>query len=263
MFNIPHRKQKPLKSLKKEIIYDAKDYNLGQNLTGKNVKIAIIDSGLPSHSYISNDYEKEGFIEGSKLYEDDFGHSSMVAGVLAANKQMRGFAPDSEYFFAKVVETHGSASFNAVISGILWAITKGVDIILLAFGTYTDHPILADTIKKAHEIGILVIAAGPVAKEDKNIFPASYDEALSVSTNTDKRRKKTYLDGEVIKIIMKEKIMTLFKNNQFIESSGSSMAAAVATGLCACIIEKIKKNKLKVTNKRVVEGLLTATYKES
>lgn len=264
MFNIPHRKQKPIKKVTQNIIYDAKDYNLGQNLTGKEVKISIIDSGIPDHKYISKEYEAECFIDGYKTKKDDFGHASIVAGILAPNrKTFKGFAPDAEYYFAKVVEAHGSASFNAVISGILWSIAKEVDIILLAFGSYIDHPILADAIKKANEVGILVIAAGPSSQDDKDIYPSSYGEALAVSVNTDKRRKKTYHDGNAMRIVMPNKLMTLFKDNQFIEASGSSIAASVATGLCSCIIEKLRNKKCKITQQRIIKELLNARYMKS
>ena len=81
----------------------------------------------------------------------------------------------------KVVNANGDCSFNAIVAGVLWAIIKQVDIILISLGSQTDYLILHDAIKKAYEQNICIIAAS--GNKNTIEYPASYPEVLSVSRN--------------------------------------------------------------------------------
>lgn len=66
------------------------------------MKVAIFDTGLPAgHSHFKNVAERTDWTNENTL-EDDLGHGTFVAGVIASSKDCLGFAPDAELYIFKV-----------------------------------------------------------------------------------------------------------------------------------------------------------------
>lgn len=172
--------------------------------TGKNITIAVVDSGVdsthedlngalkdvlstvPEESYGSGKW----FPEEYKDNEDHIGHGTHVIGLIAARNNAfgcTGVAYDSSVISIKALENAnniGKGKSSWVASAILSAIEKDVDVINLSLGgSINKDEALYEAVKKAVNHGIIVVcAAGNINNQQAKIFyPAAYDETIAVS----------------------------------------------------------------------------------
>jgi subtilisin family serine protease len=234
--------------------YSAKSFGLPKELKGRGVKIAIIDSGRPNHKDIKAEITDciDVSVESKSCIDDERGHSTMVSGLIGSNNPtaLIGIAPESSLLFAKVTNKNGESSLNSIVSGILWAVVKEVDVILIPLGCDTHYMLLHDAIKKASQSGICIVAA---YKEGKTEYPANYDEVLSVKVSKSKRTKKLGGTNSTSKEISfkDQDFYTTYLNQKYIQTSGSSLTSSLSAGLCALIIEQHRLNKEKFTPKKI------------
>lgn len=243
---------KPFETIETPVIYSPVDYRIPAGYTGEGVKICLIDSGLPEHKDIAISGESVSFCENSKNLLDKNGHSTMMAGIIGSKNKdsIIGLAPNAKIYFAKAVSDTGQCSFNSIVASILWGIAKQCDIILMPLGTKYDYRILHETIQKACKSGIcLIAAAGNDVENGGENYPAIYDEVWSVSFSSKKNEKVDF-------IFPAKDVITTYLANQYIKSSGTSMASAFACGITALLIEQKKKENKPVITKEIYDELL-------
>ncbi|UOY91299.1 S8 family peptidase [Ectobacillus sp. JY-23] len=145
-------------------------------LTGLNVGIAIVDTGIYPHpdfvTPINRIVHFKDFINGATAPYDDNGHGTHVAGCAAGNGSISGglytgVAPDASLIGVKVLDSSGGGSASTVIAGIDYVIQNkaqfNIKIMNLSLGgpptlTYSDDP-LARAAALAIDAGIFVVAA--------------------------------------------------------------------------------------------------------
>ena len=229
-----------LGKLLKSVVYNSADYGISSSFTGKDVSMAIIDTGCPTHKDIKNITEHVNFVDGSKTYEDEHGHATMVAGLVAANnpKSIVGISPSCQFYFGKVSDHEGECDCGAIVAAVLWSIVKKVDIILLALGADTDYPVLHSAIKKAYESNICVIVSDP--NKNGAHFPSEYPETLAFMAKP--KGKDVKAKGDKIIIPMPQVGMaTTWGYDKYIKAYGASFAAAIGAGMAALLIQKRRK----------------------
>jgi subtilisin family serine protease len=132
----------------------------------------------------------------SKIWEDDNGHGTHVAGIAAAldnGKGIVGVAPGARVWAVKVLDQNGSGSFSDVICGLNWvAKHRGtIDVVNLSLsGVGSDGPCesspLHQAICKVVYSGVpVVVAAGNQGTDASTRVPASFDEVITVSGMAD------------------------------------------------------------------------------
>jgi hypothetical protein len=156
---------------------------------GQGVVVAVVDTGvdldhpdlmanlLPGHDFIDND-----------MYPMDIaGHGTHVAGLIAANGQVSGTAPEAKLLPVRVLEGLSGGSSFTVAQGILWAAGLGqlpnpnpAQVINLSLGSNSYSDIMAEAVNKVLAKGVVVVAAtgndsGPVA------YPAALPDVVSVT----------------------------------------------------------------------------------
>lgn len=92
-------------------------------LTGKGVKVGIIDSGVDPN-YPDRIVGKKTFIEGED-YGDIHGHGTQIAGVVAAKNNkfaLIGVAHEVDIYALKVGDEFGEAWISDIIQAIEWSI---------------------------------------------------------------------------------------------------------------------------------------------
>ena len=184
-------------------------------LTGKGIKIAIIDTGVDyTHPDLGGCLGQNCKVIGG--YDivnhdtdpmDDYGHGTHVAAIAAGNgilssvpppvkmktipvvRAIKGVAPDAQILAYKVLDSGGSGSWSSVIEGIERAVLDDADIISMSLGGggNPDDPVSQAT-NNAVEAGIVaVVAAGNSGPSENSIgSPGTARKAITVGA-TDKQ----------------------------------------------------------------------------
>ncbi|HEY4544935.1 MAG TPA: S8 family serine peptidase [Pedomonas sp.] len=160
---------------------------LARGLTGRGVKIAIIDSGCDnSHPQLRNvkqgmdlttdDADPDGWTN------DTISHGTHCAGIIAAASGpnvsgVRGFAPEAEIFALKVFP---GGRFSSLIEALDLCIERGIDVVNLSLGSDEVSELVTQKILEAQSRGVACIVAagnsgGPVQ------FPGNLPNVLTVS----------------------------------------------------------------------------------
>lgn len=169
-----------------------------QGITGKGIKIAVIDTGIDyTHQELSANYK--GGYDFVVLNEEDPGdddpyddsynsHGTHVAGIIAASADevgVVGGAPEASLYAVKVLGGSGFGMESWVIAGIEWAVDNGMDIANLSISITgipeEDLLPLKAACDKAYEAGLLLVAAAGNTYGDADSYPAAYDSVIAVS----------------------------------------------------------------------------------
>jgi minor extracellular protease Epr len=214
--------------------------------TGKNTKIAILDSGVSRHPDLKITGGKS-FVSYTESFSDDNGHGTHVAGIIAAlnnNIGTVGVAPDAELYAVKVLDSKGTGYLTDIISAIDWAITNRMDIINLSLGSLDHSPTLQYIMDKAYNSGILIVAAGGNAGNtegtgDQVAYPAKYNSVIAVAAVDQHRNRGDFsATGSAIEFSAPGvAINSTYLNNGFAKLNGTSMAAGFVTGNLALLKE--------------------------
>ena len=164
--------------------------------TGKNVVVAILDSGTNPNHYDLKDHlwsgyadadgdgEKDdvvngwNFIGNNSDITDDYGHGTHCAGIVCGDGtvgNITGVAPDATLMTVKIVNRTGGGTPAQMVAGVEFAIENGADVLSLSLGfkksqiSETDILLLRRTFENVLLLGVPVCAA---AGNDGNSFGA-------------------------------------------------------------------------------------------
>lgn len=167
-----------------------------QGYTGKNVVVAILDSGTnPDHydlrdhlwcGYADTDGDGEkddpingwNFVANNADIADDYGHGTHCAGIVCGDGtvgNVTGVAPDATLMTVKIVNRTGGGTPAQMMSGVEFAIENGADVLSMSLGfkksqiSETDIVLLRRTFENALMLGVPVCAA---AGNDGNSYGA-------------------------------------------------------------------------------------------
>lgn len=243
---MPHRnifaEESVLQDLPAVVEHTPSAYGFNISGSGKGVKVAIIDTGYAEHDAIKNASEHVNFAD-SHTALDTVGQSTIVAGIIAANKsdKMMGMAPDVELYYAKINGDDGKVSIDAFISAFLWSIIKGVDVIVMPMTTDSTNDIFRDAVAKAVQSNICVINSAGMHGYTQ--YPASYDGVLSVGALKQSGERAGF-SGEGKVNVVGTSICSTYVNQNYCVASGSACATAIVGGLAALVVEGMKANGL-------------------
>ena len=219
-------------------------------LTGKGVKIALLDTGVDAgHEDLQG--RVAGFqdmVKGGSKPSPDL-HGTAVAGIIAAladnGKGIAGVAPGASLVVIKVIEPRsagsleGTSTTDRIVKGLDTAIGSGARVINLSIGGPKDE-IVGRIVDAALKKNIVVVAAaGNGGPQGRAPYPATYPGVIAV-TAIDKETKpySAANQGDYISLSAPGvEVLTTAPGSQYRLVSGTSFAAAHVSGVAALLLE--------------------------
>lgn len=219
-----------------------------EGLFGAGVKIAIIDSGLcvtASDFTLSKiHYAADCFNSDSSsaLYgNDEFGHGTAVAGIIAAAHNSRGIAglaPESDIYVFRCFNSEKQGKNSDIVNAIYSAVDDyGCDIINMSFGG-TDSEVFKEAVDYAYEQGVLLVAAAGNDGSYGNTvyYPASYDNVISVgSSSADGHRASHSQRNDYVNIMAPGEDIYSVSLSGYSANRGTSFSTPQVTAAAALI----------------------------
>ena len=185
--------------VKADTVWNLLDTN-GQKITGRGIKIGIIDTGVDyTHPDLGGCFGPGCKVAGGYDFAnddpdpmDDKGHGTHVAGIAAGQGDVNGIAPDAEIYAIKVLAANGKGTTETVLQGMDWAIDPNadgnpsdhLDVINMSLGANINDPDSPTSTKadEASDAGVtVVVSAGNNGPNGDSIgSPGSSRKAITV-----------------------------------------------------------------------------------
>lgn len=214
----------------------------GQN-TGRQVKVGVIDTGIDTKHPDLKVYGGINTINPKKGYQDNNGHGTHVAGVIAALNNsvgVIGVAFDAMLYSVKVLDANGSGYLSDVIEGLEWCANNGIQVINMSLGMSSDVDLLRQAIKRVYDAGVFIAAAAGNSGPNNNtvIYPARYPEVAAVAASDpgDNIASFSSRGPEVDLTAPGVDIYSTYRKGSYSKLSGTSMATPHVAGAAALVL---------------------------
>jgi hypothetical protein len=214
--------------------------------TGANVLVAMIDSQVDStHPDLSGSFAGQFDAVGNRDKPDE--HGTEMTGAIVAHRKLLGIAPRARILAIHSFSPEANAASNAaqtttqhILAGIEWAIAKGARIINMSFAGPYD-PMLSLALKKAHDKGIVLIAAaGNAGPQSPPLYPAADENVIAVTAvdENDKLLPQANQGPHIALSAPGVNVLETAPNASYEFTTGTSVATAHVSGVAALIIER-------------------------
>jgi len=235
-----------------DTLYSEYQWNLPEIMTetgwkvtkgSPDIVVAVLDTGVQSdHPDLKGRLVKGvNIVDPSADPEDDVGHGTHVAGIIAAevnnNEGVAGMTWYTKIMPVKVLDDTGAGSTYSVAEGIIWATDNGAHVINMSLGNYAQAEFLHDAIKYAHDNGVVLVAASGNDNTERPGFPAAYPEVLAVAaTDPDESRAEYSNYGDYIDVAAPgTSIPSTYPGSRYAALSGTSMACPHVAALVSLV----------------------------
>jgi subtilisin family serine protease len=204
------------------------------------VVVAVLDTGIDR-----NHPDLQGsFVEGWDAVNedadanDDHGHGTLVAGVIAArsNNGIGGVGACSQCSLMPIKVIGGNGSGNAVdiAEGIVWAADHGARVINMSFVLSGSDAGVAAALEHARSKGVLIVAAAGNNGSADVTFPAGQPGVVSVTgTDASDGRYEWASYGNWVTLAAPGCSQSTQAGGGYADFCGTSSAAAFASGIAA------------------------------
>jgi uncharacterized repeat protein (TIGR02543 family) len=226
-------------------IFDAWDIVTGS----EDIVIAIIDSGIDTdHDEFTGriselSYNSSTNKVGISEVEDDLGHGTNVAGIIAAERNnnlgIDGITDNVQLLIIKANNAGEETYANTnIVEGIYYAVDNGADIINLSLGSESNDLAISEAIDYAYENEVFVVAASGNDGTNIPIYPAALPNVISVGSISENLTISDFSSfGESIDLVAPgELIYTTHLDNGYAQVSGTSFAAPHIAAVLALLL---------------------------
>ena len=245
------------------------------SLTGKDVTVAYIDTGISSHLDFTLGKNRiikfVDLVNSKKRNYDDNGHGTFVSGVgsgsgFLSGGKLSGIAPNSNIVSIKALNENGEANAITILEAMQWVFDNSkrfnIKVVCMSFGS---EPLgINDPIMKGAEVlwnkGIVMVAAagnsGPEFETIKS--PGVSSKIITVGGLCDNRNeigeinKKDFsianfssrgpalrrFKPDLVAPSVNIKSCSNLENQNYVSMSGTSVATPMIAGICALLFEK-------------------------
>lgn len=169
-----------------------------------DVDIAVVDTGVDKeHADLTVSggvrYYNAGSTDAS--FDDNNGHGSHVAGIIAAKDNdagVVGVCPGARIWAVKVLDSSGSGYTSDIVAGLNWVLARSstIEVVNMSLGGTGTSSAYRTAVQNCVNAGIVVVVAAGNSKVDvygkdlkfgtyDDYIPASYPEAMTISAMVD------------------------------------------------------------------------------
>jgi subtilisin len=216
-----------------------------ERTTGKEVKVAVLDTGIDiNHPDLKiNVAEGINLVSPGVVPEDDHGHGTHIAGIIAAadnSSGVIGVSPAAQLYPVKVLNSRGEGTLTHILEGLQWCVDNGIQVINMSFGTDSHSVALEKAITVVHRAGIVMVAAAGNDGTNFSVdFPAAYHQTVAVGAVTSGDRLAWYSSrgSEITLVAPGDRVLSTIRGGRYGRLSGTSMATAHVTGAVALLLQ--------------------------
>jgi subtilisin family serine protease len=248
-------------------------YNHGKGLQGSGVTVAVLDTGIDLNHPDLRWNIGGGFnaISEGKSSDDDNGHGTHIAGIIAASANgwgIIGTASQAKLMAVKVLDATGSGYLSDFVYGLQWVRNQGIRALNMSLSFAEDSVPLQRAIRRLYQAGAIMVAAagncgqaggsvdesgggddgeGPSCDPSQNntvLYPATYPEVIAVAaTDNDNHITDYSRSGPEVAVAApggakaSERILSTAPGGGYALGSGTSQAAAHASGVVALALQ--------------------------
>ena len=234
-------------------------------LTGQDIKIAIIDSGVDSehpeigpitHGIDIRIDSDEQIIWGTD-YVDRSGHGTACTGII------HQIAPDAEIYIIRIFEQSLVADGRLLIAALRWVVNHGIDVVNLSLGT-TDRQyfeLIRELCRQAARENIILV----VAAHNRGIesYPAILSDVIGVQGRPMQKLNDYYFqkNNHIECVAHGGEQILCWRNSSKVIAAGSSFAASRIAGII-CLIRQVYPNASVNTVRKILSlhALLEPEY---
>lgn len=234
-------------------------------------KIAVLDTGV---NYNHEDLTGKtisgyDFVNSDSDPIDDNGHGSTIASVIGASannsKGIAGISWNAKIMPIKVLDSAGSGTISDLIEGINYAVSNGAKVINMSLvGDYSS--ILSDTIKNAHESGVILVSAAgndTINLDSQPKSPISNDGDANwvvgvgaINQQGEAASFSSYGSKYIDVVAPGTNILSAYlQNTAYVYASGTSISAAFVSGEALLIKDKYNTSSNYVIRQKILNGV--------
>ena len=202
----------------------------------------------------TDDYYGVDVITGKGSGNDDHGHGTHVAGIIAAANNREGtvgVAYNAKIMNVKAGQSSGYFLQSDVAKAIVYAYENGADVINMSFGGTSSSMAVQDALATAYTRCVLVAAAGNDSAPNERIgmilpipnYPAAFPYVLGVMSIDPNGVESVFTNADAAEFNSVEyevyapggQILSTIPGDRYAAWSGTSMASPVAASIAAML----------------------------
>lgn len=225
--------------------------------TGAGIRVAVLDTGVATDNPdIAAKVVDRANFSTAATGEDNYGHGTHVAGIVAAVKDavgVSGVCPECSILDGKVLNDSGSGSTSSIVNGIDWALDSGAQVINMSLGQRVSSRALEAAVKDAWSRGAVIVAAAGNGGTQAKFYPGAYPNVIAVAATDNNDAKASFSTyGKWVDVAAPGvSLYSTFPNHDFYLgtrngrahgydiASGTSMASPVVAGVAALVWSKL------------------------
>jgi len=210
------------------------------NQGNSNIKIAVVDDACETThpELVGNIIAPYNAVTGTTDVEptnNNWDHGTFISGLIAANTNnemgMASLGRGLSVLPIRVTDSSNPNNAVAGFEGISYAISQGVDVINISWGSEDPSQTGIETMNSAYNAGIVTIASAGNDNSSNVVYPAAYPNVISVASTTQIDTKSTFSSyGTWIDICAPGSLLwSLSPSNSYTVKDGTSFSAPLVS----------------------------------